>query len=205
MVLNILIIILTVLVSGYAFYNAEIMDRLKFNAYAIKHRKQGYRFFTYGLVHANWPHLLINMFVLWSFGKIVAQSYSALFGLKGYLFYLLLYAGGIVFSVLVDFGKNKDNPYYNAVGASGAVSAVVFASILLYPSGSMYLFPLPFPIPSVVFGILYLAYTAYMAKRGSDNIGHNAHFLGAIFGLAFTLALKPALALLFWNQLSSLF
>jgi membrane associated rhomboid family serine protease len=205
MILNIIIIILTSLVSVYAFYNAEIFSRLKFNAYAIKHRNQGWRFFTYGLVHAGWAHLLINMFVLYSFGKVVVQSFQHLFGIKGYLFYLLLYVGGILFSTLFDFGKHKDDPGYNAVGASGAVSAIVFASILLYPSGSLYLFPFPFPIPSIVFGILYLIYTAYMAKRGSDNIGHNAHFWGAIFGLAFTLALKPGLAVMFWEQVTSLF
>jgi membrane associated rhomboid family serine protease len=205
MALNIAIIVITSLISLYAFYNAEIFDRLKFNAYAIKHRNQGWRFFTYGLVHANWPHLLINMFVLYSFGKVVAQSYHFLFGTKGYLFFLLLYVGGILFSVLFDFGKQKDNPGYNAVGASGAVSAIVFASILLYPSGSLYLFPIPFPIPSVVFGILYLVYTAYMARRGTDNIGHNAHFWGAIYGLAFTLVLKPGLAGMFWEQLTHLF
>lgn len=204
MLLNIGIIVVTALISLYAFYNIEVFDRLKFNAYAIKYRNQGWRFFSYGLVHANWPHLLVNMFVLYSFGKVVLGSYALLFGAKGYLYYMLLYVGGILFSVLYDFGKYKNDPGYNAVGASGAVSAVVFASILLYPSGSLYLFPIPFPIPSVVFGILYLIYSAYMARRSTDNIGHNAHFWGSVFGLAFTLALKPGLAVMFWEQLTEL-
>ena len=198
-------IILTSLVSIYAFFNQEVFDRLKFNPYAIRHHGQGWRFFTYGLVHADWVHLFINMFVLYSFGKAVIDAYHYYFDIKGYFFFVLLYVGGIVFSVLFDYGKHKEDAYYNAVGASGAVSSVLFASILLYPTGSVYLFPIPFPLPSVVFGVLYLVYSAVMARRGKGNIGHSAHFWGAIFGIAFTVALKPILALSFWNQIQSLF
>jgi membrane associated rhomboid family serine protease len=199
------IIILTSLISVFAFYRADVFDRLKFNAYAIKHNGQGWRFFTYGLIHADWMHLFINMFVLYSFGKVVTDAYHLYFDTKGYLFFLLLYTGGILFSILVDFGKHKDNMYYNAVGASGAVSAVLFASILLYPSGSVFLFPIPFPIPSVIFGVIYLVYSAVMARRGKDNIGHNAHFFGAIFGIVFTIALKPGLVPAFFDQVRNLF
>jgi membrane associated rhomboid family serine protease len=203
--LNLAIIIVTVLISLLAFYNREIFDRFKFNAYTIKHNGQAWRFFTYGLIHADWMHLFINMFVLYSFGKVVIEAYVNYFDVKGYLLYLLLYAGGIVFAVLFDFGKHKDDIYYNAVGASGAVSAVLFASILIYPTGSLYLFPIPFPLPSVIFGVIYLVYSAIMARRAKDNIGHNAHFWGAIFGLAFTIALKPILFLSFLQQIKSLF
>jgi membrane associated rhomboid family serine protease len=195
--LNLAVIILTVLISIYAFYNAAIFNQLKFNAFAIRHHGQGWRFFSYGLIHADWVHLFINMFVLYSFGKAVIDAY--------HYFYLLLYAGGIGFSVLFDYGKHKDDPNYNAVGASGAVSAVLFASILLYPTGSVYLFPIPFPLPSVVFGAIYLVYSAVMARKASDNIGHNAHFWGAVYGIAFTIALKPILAISFWNQIIGLF
>jgi len=203
--LNLGIIIITGLVSVYAFFNAGLFDRMKFNAYAIRHHGEGWRFFTYGLIHADWIHLFINMFVLYSFGRAVTEAYLYYFDVKGYLFYLLLYIGGIVFSVLFDFGRHKDDMQYNAVGASGAVSAVLFASILMYPAGSVYLFPIPFPLPSVVFGAFYLVYSAVMAKRAKDNIGHGAHFWGAIFGIAFTITLKPALAVYFWNQITGLF
>jgi membrane associated rhomboid family serine protease len=203
--MNLAIIIITCLLSLLAFYNREIFEQFKFNAYAIKHHGQAWRFFTYGLIHADFIHLFINMFVLYSFGKVVVEAYLYYFDVKGYLFYLLLYIGGIVFAVLFDFGKHKEDMYYNAVGASGAVSAVLFASILLYPTGSLYIFPIPFPLPSVVFGVIYLAYSAIMARRAKDNIGHNAHFWGAVFGLAFTIALKPILFLSFINQLKSLF
>jgi len=189
--INWLIIGVTAIVSVMAFSNYELMDKLKFNAYKIKHNKETWRFFSYGLVHAGWAHLLINMFVLWSFGEIVETFLKKSFGLKGELYFILLYIAGIIFSTLVDFRNNKENIYYNAVGASGAVSAVVFASILIYPGGSIFVFPIPIPIPSWLFGILYLAYSAYMAKRGTDNVGHTAHFWGAIVGVVFMLLVSP--------------
>ncbi len=191
MTLNYIIIGITVIVSIVAFNNGELFYKLRFNAYQIKERKEYYRFFTYALLHAGWLHLLINMYILYSFGDIVEHMLMVHFSYKGILYYGLLYAGGILFSTLYDFRKQKANPYYNAVGASGAVSAVVFSSILLYPSGSIFIFPIPFPLPSWVFGIAYLIYSAYMGKRGADNIGHNAHFWGAVFGIVFTIILIP--------------
>ncbi len=203
--LNIAIIAATSLVSIYAFYNPALFERMKFSPYDIRHRGQAYRFVSYGLVHADWVHLFINMFVLYSFGKAVVEAYTFYFGIRGLLFYILLYLGGIAFSVLVDYGKHKENVYYSAVGASGAVSAVLFASILLYPTGSVFIFPIPFPVPSVVFGVLYLAYSVVMAQRGRDNIGHTAHFMGAVFGLAFTIALKPSVVSGIISLVKSLF
>jgi membrane associated rhomboid family serine protease len=197
------IIAITVIISILAFRNDELAKRLIFNAYAIRHHKDWWRFFSYALLHAGWAHLFINMFVLYSFGDAVLEGFELLFGLKAYLYFLMLYIGGVVFSVLFDFGKHKDDPYYSAVGASGAVSAVVFASILIYPTSSLFLFPIPFPIPAVVFGILYLIYSAYMAKRGGDNIGHNAHFWGAIYGLVLTIILKPALFSAFFKEIGN--
>ena len=190
--INYLIIAITVLISIMAFQNVELMEKLKFNAYKIKHDKQTWRFFTYGLVHAGWMHLIINMFVLWSFGEIVEKFMVQHFGYKGELYFVLLYIAGLIFSTLVDFRRNKENIYYNAVGASGAVSAVVFASILIYPGGSIFVFPIPIPIPSWLFGILYLVYSAYMAKRGTDNVGHTAHFWGAVVGVVFMLIMAPS-------------
>jgi membrane associated rhomboid family serine protease len=192
MSLNIAIIAVTVIISILSFSNIELFNKLKFNAFLIKERKQGWRFFSHALVHAGWLHLFINMYVLYSFGNIVEEVLSAYFGTKGILYYFLLYVGGVLFSTLFDFRKNKNNPYYNAVGASGAVSAVVFASILLYPAGSIFIFPIPFALPSWVFGLVYLAYSAYMGQKGTDNIGHNAHFWGAVFGLVFIIILLPA-------------
>ncbi len=196
-----ILIILTVVVSIAALTRPDIFDRLKFNAYLIHHRKEWYRFISYGFIHADWVHLFINMFVLYSFGRIVEELFLYYFDLKGYVYFTLLYAGGIGFSTLFDFGKYKNDIYYNAVGASGAVSAIVFASIILYPAGKIFLFMIPVGIPAPLFGLLYLAYSAYMARKGTSNIGHSAHFWGAIFGVFFTIAIKPEFFTLFWNQL----
>ncbi len=199
------IIAITCLISILAFNNPVLLNRMQFNAYAIKHQQQGWRFFSYALVHGSWGHLAINMFVLWSFGGIVYEIYTYLFGSLGILYFILLYVGGIAFSVLYDYGRHKDNEWYNAVGASGAVSAVVFASIILYPAGGVYLFFIPVEIPSPIFGILYLIYSAYMAKRGRDNIGHDAHFWGAIYGVILTIAFKPELFLRFVDEVLNIF
>lgn len=199
--MNIIIIAITIIVSVVAFYNLEWMDKLKFNAYKIKHNKQGWRFFSYALVHAGWIHLLVNMWVLYSFGSIVLRAFGGYFGPRGTIYYLLLYAGGVLFSILFDYGKNRNNIYYNAVGASGAVAAVVFASILIYPTGGIYVFPIPFSIPSWLFGILFLVYSAYMQKQGNSRIGHGAHFWGAVYGILFMIIAVPDILFTFFHQL----
>ncbi len=191
MILTFIIIIVTSITSYIAFSNIELFNKLKFNAYQIKYSNEKWRFISYALVHSGWMHLIINMYVLYSFGGIVEETFNAYFGSLGSLYFLLLYVGGVLFATLFDFGKHKDDLYYNAVGASGAVAAVVFASILVYPSGTLFIFPIPFPLPSWLFGIAFLIYSAYMGKKGIDNIGHFAHFWGAIFGIVLTIILIP--------------
>jgi len=193
MSISIGIIALTVIVSLLAFNNRELFRRMVFSPYDIKHFKNSYRFLSYGLIHADWVHLLVNMMVLYSFGRIVEASYIGLFGIKGILYYLLLYIGGIALSTLPSYGKHKNDYSYTAVGASGAVSAVVFASIIFSPLSKIYIFPLPIGIPAILFAVLYLVYSWYMGKKNLDNVGHDAHFWGAIFGFVFTIILKPAL------------
>jgi membrane associated rhomboid family serine protease len=195
------IIIGTSIISILAFSNHQLMDRLKFNAYFIKHSSEGWRFLSYGLVHADWVHLIINMFVLYSFGSAVESYYQYFFPSKAYFYYALLYVGAIAMSVLSSFGKHKDNIYYNAVGASGAVSAVVFASIVFNPMAPIRFIFIPIDIPAFIFGGFYLFYSWYMARKAIDNIGHDAHFWGAIYGIAFTIALKPSLATYFISRL----
>lgn len=199
--LNIIIVAATVVVSLAAFNRPDLFDKLKFNAWLIKHKKQSWRFFSYALIHAGFLHLLINMYVLYSFGGIVEQSLQQLFGLRGVLYYGFLYIGGVAFSTLFDFRKHKDDANYNAVGASGAVSAIVFSSILFYPGGGIFIFPIPFSIPAWAFAILYLGYSAYMGRKGGDNIGHNAHFWGAVFGIIYTIILVPGVIQNFFSQL----
>lgn len=196
---------ITVATSLIAFSRRDIFDRWKFNPYLVKHHRQFWRFFTYALLHADFIHLFINMMVLWSFGDVVEQVYGVIFGPRWILMYLLLYIGGVMLSVMFSFGKHKNHPEYNAVGASGAVSAVVFASILFAPTGKIYLFFIPIGIPAFIFGVLYLVYSWFAGRRGRSNIGHDAHFWGAIYGMAFTLAAWPKTALHFWREISLFF
>jgi membrane associated rhomboid family serine protease len=148
-------------------------------------------------------HLLVNMFVLLSFGRAVEYHYSLFFGNKSAYLFLLLYLRGIVLSSTPSYAKYKSDAVYRAVGASGAVSAVVFASILIQPLSPIRFVFLPVDIPAFIFGGLYLFYSAYMAKKGSDNIGHDAHFWGALFGLVFTGILKPSLFAGFLSQIGN--
>jgi len=205
MSVTLIIIVVTALVSLLAFNKHEMFRRLAFNAYDIKHFKNSYRFLSYALIHADWVHLLVNMMVLYSFGRIVEQYYEILFGSKGILYFILLYVGGTALSTLPSYGKHKDDYTYTAVGASGAVSAVVFASILFDPLSKIYIFLIPIGIPAIVFGVLYLVYSAYMGKKNIDNVGHDAHFWGAVFGFVFTIGLKPELIVRLFSILSNIF
>jgi membrane associated rhomboid family serine protease len=205
MIITWIFIIITCAVSIPAFSNGVLFSNLKFNPYIIREGRQWHRFFTYGMLHANWTHLIMNMFVLYSFGEGVELMMRYYFGPKGLMYYVLLYVGAIFLSVVPSFEKHKNDSWYNAVGASGAVSAVVFSSIFFLPGSKIMLLFFPFPMPAAIFGILYLVYSAYMARRATDNIGHDAHFWGALFGSVFTVALKPQLFLDFVNQLGHIF
>ena len=201
MIINFIIIAITVITSIIAWNNADLFYKLKFNPFLANERKEYWRLVSYGLIHADWLHLGINMFVLYSFGNVVIQYFDFLFPGKSILFYLILYIGGLAISVAPAFGKHKNNSLYNAVGASGAVSAVLFSSIVFSPMNKIYLFPIPFGVPAVVFGILYLVYSAYMNKKAKDNVGHDAHFWGGIYGFLLTFTLKPDLFFHFINEI----
>ena len=191
-IISYIIIVLTVIPSLMAFQNPGLMSRNLFVPYIIRRNKnEWHRFFTHALIHANWPHLIFNMLALYWFSAVTEISFYQIFGhAKGMLFYVLLYVGGIVLSSFPDFEKHKDNGRYGALGASGAISSVVFSAILIYPTMGMSLLMLPIQMPAFIFGILYLTASSYLAKKGNDNIGHSAHFWGGVFGIVFTLALK---------------
>jgi|SRR4051812_46801114 len=199
--ITLIIIAITVVVSIYAMDNYSVKNRLMFNAYQIRHRKEWYRFFSSGLIHADYMHLGFNMISLYSFGAGVENLYSFHFQEKGILFFILLYVGGLAMSSLYTYEKHKDNIHYNALGASGAVSSVVFAFIILAPTAKLSLIFIPIPIPAYLFGAIFLGIEYYLGKRGQSNIGHDAHFWGAVFGLVFTLVLRPALGTAFIAQI----
>jgi membrane associated rhomboid family serine protease len=139
------------------------------------------------------------MFVLYSFGHLVESLAKArlYFGSEYILYYLLLYIGGLLFSIIPAYGKHKNDVFYNAVGASGAVSAVVLAGIIMFPQGLISFYFIPIEIPAWIFGIIYLLYEFIMVRKAKDNIGHDAHFWGAVYGIILTLVFKPSLGVLF--------
>lgn len=190
----------TALVSYLAFQNSALMEKLQFNAALIVHKKQYYRLVSHAFIHVGWTHLLVNMLVLYFFGPHVEDYFGYFFGNKATFYFLILYIGGIIISNGWSLIKHQNNYYYNAVGASGAVSAVLFTFIFLNPWEMLYLFAI-IPIPGIVFGIGYLIYSYQMGKRKSDNVAHDAHFLGAVFGFVFPLILKPDLFNRFIDQL----
>lgn len=201
-IILVLVIGITALISWYAWKDRDLLFKYQFNAYQIVHRKQWYRIFTHAFLHANWSHLIINMIVLYSFGVSVINIFSLhpVFSGAPVLHFVLLYFGAIVFSSLYSLIKHKDDPHYNAIGASGAVSAVVFTSIFFLPWHLIYFFGI-IPVPGIVFGIIYMIYSYKMSQKGGDNIGHDAHLWGAIFGFVYPLLIEPSLIINFFNNL----
>ncbi|MDK2908532.1 MAG: hypothetical protein PWR20_99 [Bacteroidales bacterium] len=205
MYISLIIIIITTIASIIAFYDRRLFDALKFNAAHIQSGNEQWRFISYALLHADWIHLFINMYVLYGFGPVIENYYRFIFGTKGVFYFILLYVGGAALSVIPAYGRNKENPFYNAVGASGAISSVVFAIIIINPFASLSLIFLPISFPAVLFGMVYLVYSYIMARKGDGPIGHDTHFWGGIFGMVFTIALKPVLFLSFVKQIIQYF
>jgi membrane associated rhomboid family serine protease len=179
------IIIITVLVSLGGFSNHKIIDDLIFYPPAVTKQNQWYRFFTCGLIHADFIHLIFNMFVLYSFGDLVEGAFTQLFGPAGKWIYLGMYVSALLFSILPTYFKNRNNYSYRSLGASGAVSAVIFAALILEPAGQISFYFIP--MRNFIFAPLYLFFTAYMDRRGGGNINHSAHLWGSLYGLAFTI------------------
>ena len=201
---NLAIIVITSLVSILCFTGTLPFDRLKFSAYDIWHRRKWYRMLSYGLIHGGWGHLLFNMLTLYFFGEVVEKYFGAAFGEPvGVILYVVLYVSAIAVSTIGDLVKYRDDPYYSAVGASGAVSAILFASILFEPKMGIYIYFIPIPIPGYIFAPLYLLYCWWAARKNADNIGHSAHFWGAVYGLVFPLLLRPDLIVHFLSRLQS--
>jgi membrane associated rhomboid family serine protease len=197
--ITIILIIVTAIISIQAFNQASFMQKLIFNPYVIHHNREWYRFLSSGFLHADWIHLLLNVFVLFSFGSVVQKYYAYFFGSAGNYLFVLLYLSSIIAANASTYYAQKNNPSYNSLGASGAVSSVVFASILFQPTAKIYLYGL-IGIPGYLAGIAYLIYSQYSSKNGKDNINHEAHFYGAVYGVVFTLVFKPSVFKFFLNQ-----
>lgn len=201
-----ILIAFTALISIIAFSNQDWFLKLQFSPYQVYHRKQLYRLITHGFLHASWTHLIVNMLVLFFFGPYVENFLKMILGPElqqwSKLVYLLFYAVAIIVSSLVTLFKHKNNAWYNAVGASGAVSAVLFFFIFFKPWELIYFYGI-LPVPGIIMGAIYLVYSQYMSRREADNINHDAHLSGAIFGFIFPLLVDYHLIQYFITELLS--
>ncbi|MCW3465468.1 rhomboid family intramembrane serine protease [Chitinophaga nivalis] len=198
MSISLIIIIITCLVSYTALNNYDQLDKMSMQPYMVKEYKQYYRFITSGFIHADYQHLIFNMLTLYFFGSFIESVFAQLFQNK--LVYVIYYILGIIISDIPSYIKHRNNQYYSSVGASGAISAIVFTAILVNPWAPIYLF-FAIKIPAVVYGVLFLALSAYMSKKGGGNVNHDAHLWGALFGLVFPLVFHPELGSFFINQI----
>ncbi len=194
------LIAITVVVSWQAFGNPRLLDRLILWPPAVERGRQYDRLLTHGFIHADWGHLVFNMIALYSFGPAMERYFTDRITAIGYL---LFYLSSVVVAILPTYVRHKHDASYRSLGASGAVSAVLFAFILLDPWAGIYVFLIPVAIPAFLFAGLYLGYTIWMDRRGGDNVNHSAHLWGALYGVGFTLLLNPELAVRFVRRLAS--
>ena len=181
------IIALNVLISLIGFSSAGMVDKMIMWPYGVKRNRQFYRFISSGFLHADFTHLFFNMFTFYFFGRNV-EIYFNVYNLGGMYAYIALYLLALVISDIPSYLKHQDDSRYRSLGASGAVSAVVFAAIIFDPWSRIYLFA-AVPLSAFLFAVLYIVYCIYMSRRNADNVNHDAHLWGALFGLIFTIGL----------------
>ncbi|WP_114751671.1 rhomboid family intramembrane serine protease [Pleomorphovibrio marinus] len=199
--LTVILIAITCASSYYAWKNPAFMDKSLFTPYRVYNYKEYSRFFFSGFIHKDGVHLLFNMFTFYFFGQVVEQFLGYLLGMNlGMLVFVAFYLAAIIVSDIPTYFKEKDNPSYHALGASGGTAAMVFASIVLMPLADICIFGI-FCLPGFVLGLMFLAYAYYKGKIADDNINHDAHLYGALFGIFFILALDPERAGHFWDQI----
>ena len=198
--LTLVIVAVTVLVSWRAFNDHNLLERLILWPPAIERQRQYDRLLTHGFIHADWMHLLFNMITLWSFGSAVERVFSEWITPVGYV---LFYLSAIVVSILPTYITHRNDANYRSLGASGGVSAVLFAFILFDPWSTLIIFPIPVPIPAFLFAILYVGYSIWMDRRGGDRINHSAHLAGAAYGVLFMAIMEPRVLGIFLQQLGN--
>ncbi|PKL84652.1 MAG: rhomboid family intramembrane serine protease [Ignavibacteriae bacterium HGW-Ignavibacteriae-1] len=183
----IVIFAVTVLISLYTLYkNNKLYYAWVLSPPKVVHEKKFYLLITSGFLHADLMHLLFNMLTFYFFGFALEQ-------IIGSLNFLIIYLVSLVLSSVPTVIRHKDNYSYGSVGASGAISGILFASIMVMPNAGIMIFPVPIPIPAWIFGILYLLWSYFAAKRANDNINHDAHFYGALTGIIMMIILIPGI------------
>jgi membrane associated rhomboid family serine protease len=192
------LIAITVLVSWQAFERPRLLERLILWPPAIDRRKEFDRLITHGFIHADWQHLLFNMITLYFFGREVERMFTPYIGALGFV---LFYLSAILVAILPTYLRHRHDPQYRSLGASGAVSAVLFAFILVNPWSMIFVFFLP--LPAILYAVLYIGYSIWMDRRGGDNINHSAHLWGAGYGLLFTVMMEPRVVGSFLQRLAS--
>ncbi len=194
------IIVITVAISLYTMQKPQVLNSLMMNPYLIANHGQYYRLISSGFIHRDHMHLIFNMFSFYFFGTQLEYIFQEIFGSLGAVHYIALYLSGIVVSDIPTLLKNRKNEHYNSLGASGAVSAVVFACILFLPLRDICLYGV-LCFPGVVLGLVYLGYSFYSSKKSKDGINHDAHLYGALFGVAYCLVFYPDSLRIFLAQL----
>jgi membrane associated rhomboid family serine protease len=181
-----IIFIFTLVTSIYAFNDNGLYGKFMLHPYSVYRKSNVYTLITSGLIHGSWMHLIFNMFTFYAFAFTLEMTIGSWrFG--------LIYFLGLILSDIPSVFKHKDDFHYHSLGASGAISGVLFSYILFYPLNTLMIFPLPIPIWAALFGVLYLVYTYYMSKSSRDNINHDAHLFGALAGMILTVLLVPGI------------
>jgi membrane associated rhomboid family serine protease len=188
------IFVITIVLSLIAFSNENLSYELTLHPYSIARGGKLWTIITSGFIHRDWTHLLFNMFTYFFFAFQLEE-------IIGHWQFGLLYMVSLILSDLPTINKEKENQWYHSLGASGAISAVLFSYILFNPMTKMIIFPLPIPIPAILYGVLYLVYCAYASKQSRDSINHDAHFFGALSGIMITILLYHEVVPLFLRQL----
>ena len=176
---------ITVALSLFGFANKKVINDFIFYPPAIKNDNEWWRFITNGFIHADLGHLAFNMFSFYMFGDYVEQYFNMIFGSLGNTLYILLYVSSLIVCLIPTYLNHFKQYNYNSLGASGAVSAIVFVGIFLQPTLQIGFFIIPPIIPGFIFGPIYLGITAYLSKNGQSGINHSAHLWGSIYGVVF--------------------
>jgi membrane associated rhomboid family serine protease len=196
-----IIFLITIVTSLYAFSNPEIYGKFMLHPYSVSRGERLYSIITSGLIHKDWMHLIVNMFSYYFFAFQLEKIFAAN-SPWGHVQFGVLYVVSIILSDISSIVKHKEHFWYNSLGASGAVCAVLFSYILFNPLSPIYLMFIPIGIPAVIFGFMFLGYCWYAARNSQDAINHDAHFYGALTGVLLTLIFYPEVASYFIGQLA---